>query len=291
MDLNTVDWSRICGEVQYSGGIEVCVLARHPRNEEHYFVPAHRLPAELTPCQRVNYLGGVLYVCALYGRHMNRECEWVRPSELRGGQARRYRRNPTGPEPGPVRHPTPEKPLCLHPNPIDDGSVCALPPDHGLSGHGHYYVKFGGPLPGQTVPQPGDRNGGGTLPASQPIGRRPGQPDDDYDSRREPEPQPKPAPRTPTTGGGTAGMASVAEVKAMIDAALIEVSEGQQALHAAAEKLTQAQHSLAAATQGGAHDAITSSIGALENAVRSTEDALASTLVSVEQAQAYEASL
>ena len=42
-------------------------------------------------------------------------------------------------------------------------------------------------------------------------------------------------------------MASVAEVKAAVDAALQQVSEGQAAIQAAREKLGEAQQSLAAA--------------------------------------------
>lgn len=48
-------------------------------------------------------------------------------------------------------------------------------------------------------------------------------------------------------------VASVAEVKAAIDAAMQHVQEGQEAVRAANEKLGEAQLSLAAAVEGSGH--------------------------------------
>lgn len=86
-------------------------------------------------------------------------------------------------------------------------------------------------------------------------------------------------------------MASVAELKAAIDAAIQQVSEGQTALRAASEKLTEAQQSLAAALEGSGHDAVSAAHAGLSQAATDLEECLNATLAAVEQAQSYAATL
>ena len=86
-------------------------------------------------------------------------------------------------------------------------------------------------------------------------------------------------------------MASVAEVRAAVDAALQQVTEGQAAIQAAREKLGEAQQGLAAALDGSAHDAVATAHASLSQADQQLEDCLSATLVAVEQAQAYTATL
>jgi hypothetical protein len=86
-------------------------------------------------------------------------------------------------------------------------------------------------------------------------------------------------------------VASVAELKAAIDAAVQQVSEGQVALRAASEKLTEAQQSLAAALEGSGHESVAAAHGALSQAGSDLEECLAATLAAVEQAQSYVATL
>jgi uncharacterized protein YukE len=86
-------------------------------------------------------------------------------------------------------------------------------------------------------------------------------------------------------------LASVAELKAAIDAAIQQISEGQTALRAASEKLSEAQQSLAAALEGSGHEQVTTAHGALSQAATDLEECLHSTLAAVEQAQTYAATL
>lgn len=86
-------------------------------------------------------------------------------------------------------------------------------------------------------------------------------------------------------------MASVAELKAAIDAAVQQVSEGQVALRAASEKLAEAQQSLAAALEGSGHESVGAAHAALSQAANDLEECLAATLAAVEQAQSYVATL
>lgn len=86
-------------------------------------------------------------------------------------------------------------------------------------------------------------------------------------------------------------MASVAELKAAIDAAIQQVTEGQAALRAASERLTEAQQSLAAALEGSGHEAVAAAHAALGQAAGDLEDCLTATLSAVEQAQTYAATL
>lgn len=86
-------------------------------------------------------------------------------------------------------------------------------------------------------------------------------------------------------------MASVAEVRAAIDAALAQVTEGQAAIQAAREKLGEAQQSLAAALDGSASDAVSTAHASLSQADQQLEECLSATLVAVEQAQTYTATL
>jgi uncharacterized protein YukE len=86
-------------------------------------------------------------------------------------------------------------------------------------------------------------------------------------------------------------MASVAEVKAAIDAAVQHVEEGQLAVRAAGERLGVAQQSLAAAVDGSGHDAVGAAHAALSQAATELDECLAATINAVEQAQAYAAAL
>jgi hypothetical protein len=259
VDLNTVDWSRVCGHVQYSGGMQVCVLAPHPVNEEHYHLAVERLPAQLEPCQATTFRGGVLYLCALFGQHMNRDHEWVRPSELRPGQIKRARPNTPGPGPAPVRHPTAENPLCLHPNPIGDGTVCALPPDHGLTGHEHYYVRLGGPGPGAGHVEPANPPGG-EPPTSQ-----------------------------PTTGGTE--VASVAEMRAAAAGINARLDEAQGAIRAAKDEISLGQQMAAATFDGSAHEQAITGQAAMTQADEECDEAMRLLSAAIEAFNAYVAAL
>jgi uncharacterized protein YukE len=72
-------------------------------------------------------------------------------------------------------------------------------------------------------------------------------------------------------------VASVAEVKAAIDAAMQHVLEGQQAVHAAVE--------------GSGHESVTTAQAALAQASTELEDCINATLNALEQAQTYAATL
>lgn len=86
-------------------------------------------------------------------------------------------------------------------------------------------------------------------------------------------------------------MASVAEVKAAIDAAVQQINEGQAAVQAASEKIAEAQQSLSAAVEGSGHEAPGAAAAALSQAATELEECLAATLSAVEQATAYSATL
>lgn len=86
-------------------------------------------------------------------------------------------------------------------------------------------------------------------------------------------------------------MASVAEVKSAIDAAIAQINEGQAAVQAASEKLAEAQQSLAAALEGSGHEAVGAAQASLFQATTDLEECLAATLAAVEQAQSYAATL
>jgi uncharacterized protein YukE len=86
-------------------------------------------------------------------------------------------------------------------------------------------------------------------------------------------------------------LASVAEVKAAIDAAVQQVADGQAAVRVASEKLAEAQQNLAAAWDGSGHDAVGAAQAALAQATEDLEACLNATLAAVEQAQNYMATL
>jgi ribosome-binding protein aMBF1 (putative translation factor) len=86
-------------------------------------------------------------------------------------------------------------------------------------------------------------------------------------------------------------VASVAEVKAAVDAALQQVSEGQAAIQAAREKLGEAQQSLAAALDGSGSDTVGAAHASLSQADQALEECLGATALAVEQAQTYTAML
>lgn len=86
-------------------------------------------------------------------------------------------------------------------------------------------------------------------------------------------------------------MASVAELKSAIDAALQQITDGQAAVRAAGEKLGEAQRALAGALEGSGHEAVGAAQAALTQAAQELDDCLAATLVAVEQAQLYRSTL
>jgi hypothetical protein len=86
-------------------------------------------------------------------------------------------------------------------------------------------------------------------------------------------------------------VASVADVKAAIDAAMQHVQEGQDAVLAANAKLGDAQLSLAAAVEGSGHESVAAAQAALAQATAELEDCLTATLGAMEQAMHYAAAL
>jgi hypothetical protein len=86
-------------------------------------------------------------------------------------------------------------------------------------------------------------------------------------------------------------VASVAELKAAINAALQQVSDAQVAVRGANEKLAEAQQSLAAALEGSGHEAVGAAQAALTQATDELEECMTATLTAVDQAQTYAATL
>ena len=86
-------------------------------------------------------------------------------------------------------------------------------------------------------------------------------------------------------------MASVAEVTAAIDAAMLHVQESQDAVRAANEKLGEAQLSLAVAVEGSGHESVNAAQAALAQATNELDECLTATLTAVDQAQTYVAGL
>jgi hypothetical protein len=86
-------------------------------------------------------------------------------------------------------------------------------------------------------------------------------------------------------------VASVAEVRAAMDAALQQIAEGQAAIQAARAKLGETQQSLAAALDGSANDAVGAVHASLSQADQQLEECFGATLFAVEQAQTYSAML
>jgi len=86
-------------------------------------------------------------------------------------------------------------------------------------------------------------------------------------------------------------VASIAEVKAAIEAAIAQVDEGQAAVRAASEKLSEASQTMAGALEGSAHELVSSVQAALTQAGTELENCLAATVSAVEQAQTYAAAL
>jgi hypothetical protein len=86
-------------------------------------------------------------------------------------------------------------------------------------------------------------------------------------------------------------VASVAEVKAAIDAALLHVQDGQLAVRTASDRLGEARQSLAVAVEGSGHGSVPAARAALNQAATGLDDALPATHQAVEQAQSYPAAL
>jgi uncharacterized protein YukE len=86
-------------------------------------------------------------------------------------------------------------------------------------------------------------------------------------------------------------VASVAEVKAAIDAAMLHVQESQDAVRSANDRLGEAQLSLAIAVEGSGHDSVSAAQAALAQAANELDECLTATLTAVDQAQTYVAGL
>jgi uncharacterized protein YukE len=86
-------------------------------------------------------------------------------------------------------------------------------------------------------------------------------------------------------------VASVAEVKAAIDSAIVHVQDSESAVRAASSQLEEAQQRLSAALDGSAHDSVGAAQAALFQATGELEDCLTATAQAIEQAQAYAATL
>ncbi|MEV7230656.1 MULTISPECIES: hypothetical protein [Polymorphospora] len=86
-------------------------------------------------------------------------------------------------------------------------------------------------------------------------------------------------------------MASVAELKSAIEAALQQISDAQAAVQGASERLNEAQMTLAGALEGSGHETVTAAQASLSQASQELEDCLSATLAAVEQAQLYVATL
>jgi ABC-type transporter Mla subunit MlaD len=86
-------------------------------------------------------------------------------------------------------------------------------------------------------------------------------------------------------------MASVGEVKAVIDAANATANEAVAAARVAVDKLNEAQQQLAAALEGGHHDSINTAIRALQHASQQFEEGIQAVAGSAEASQQYGAGL
>lgn len=86
-------------------------------------------------------------------------------------------------------------------------------------------------------------------------------------------------------------MATVAEVKTAIDAALQQIADVQAAVQAATERLAEAQQTLAGVLEGSGHETVGAAQASLSQANQELEDCLAATLAAIEQAQLYVATL
>ena len=86
-------------------------------------------------------------------------------------------------------------------------------------------------------------------------------------------------------------MASVADVKAAIDSAILHVQDSEAAVRAASTQLDEAQLRLSAALDGSAHDAVSVAQAALTQATGELDDCLTATAQAIEHAQAYAATL
>ncbi|MEV0897446.1 hypothetical protein [Actinoplanes sp. NPDC049802] len=86
-------------------------------------------------------------------------------------------------------------------------------------------------------------------------------------------------------------MASVAELRAAVEAALQQVTEAQQAIEAAKQKIGEAQQSLAAALDGSGNEAVSAAHASLSHAEQQLEDGFNATVAAVEQAHTYTANL
>lgn len=102
-------------------------------------------------------------------------------------------------------------------------------------------------------------------------------------------------PDTPTGGvslmEGNFSVASVAEVKAAIDAAFFQADEASGMLRGAIDKLNETHSSLAVATEQSGHDSVSGAQRALLQAVTHVEEALQAIEASKEQGQGYSANL
>jgi hypothetical protein len=82
-------------------------------------------------------------------------------------------------------------------------------------------------------------------------------------------------------------VASVAEVKAAINAAMQHVQEGHDAAQVAGQKLGDARLALDAAVEGSGHESVAAAQAALAQATDELEECLTATLGAMERARQY----
>jgi hypothetical protein len=86
-------------------------------------------------------------------------------------------------------------------------------------------------------------------------------------------------------------VASVAEVKAAIDAAMLHVQEGRLAVRSANQQIGEAQLNLATAVDGSGHESVQVAQAALAQAAAELQECLTATLLAIDQAETYVATL
>jgi hypothetical protein len=88
-----------------------------------------------------------------------------------------------------------------------------------------------------------------------------------------------------------AGVASIAEVKAAIDAAAHHAQEANQAFLAAKDKMNEAVSLLAIALEGSGHDSVAAALSHFSSAAEGVDEIVQDVLAGLEKAQSYGAAL
>ena len=86
-------------------------------------------------------------------------------------------------------------------------------------------------------------------------------------------------------------MASVAELRAAVEAALQHVTEGHQPIEPARQRIGEDQHRLAAALDRSANHAVGAALASLSHADEQLEDSMSATLAAGHRAHTYTANL